>query len=251
MIENHAYPSGTFCWVDLATPHAAGAKKFYAGLFGWQAREISVGSGSFTMLTLNDYPVASLYQLSDEQLAHGVPSHWMSYVAVGSVDETTAQAKALGGSVLVSPFEVMNLGRMALILDPTGAPFALWQANIHIGSGLIDEPGSLTWNALRAHDTTKAGRFYTALFGWQASGETDHTIFLNGDRHIAGMEMTGTIPHWLVHFAVADCDMAVKRVEMLGGEVLVPPADMAPIGRRAVVQDSRGAVFSVVEAGSS
>lgn len=251
MPEINVHPPGTFNWIDLAAADAEEAKRFYAGLFGWIAHEIPVGPGIFTMLMLNGYPVASLYQLSEQHLAHGVPSHWMSYVAVSSVDETTVQAKALGGSVLVSPFEVTNLGRMALILDPTGAPFALWQANTHLGLGLIDEPGTLTWNALRTDDTTKAGRFYTALFDWRASGETNHTIFLNGDRRIAGMEMTDTGPHWLVHFAVADCNRAVKKVEMLGGKVLAPPADMSPMGRRAVVQDSQGGIFSVVQAGTS
>ena len=160
------YPPGTFNWADLATSDASGAKAFYSSLFDWTAEDIPVGSGVFTMLYGSGKEAASLYQLSHQQRAQGIPSHWVAYVAVASADDTAILAQQLGGQVLVAPFDVLDLG---LLLDPTGMPFALWQAGRHEGSQLVGQPGMMVWNDLMTPDPLRAAAFYTQLFDWQVS----------------------------------------------------------------------------------
>jgi predicted enzyme related to lactoylglutathione lyase len=252
MTEINAYPPGTFCWIDLAATDTEGAKKFYAGLFGWRARDIPVGPGVFTMLQLGGKEIASLYQLSEQHQAQGVPAHWMSYVAVTNADETAARVNSLRGRVLVSPFDVPDLGRMALIQDPTGALLAVWQAGNHVGARLIKQPGTLTWTELITPDPAQAGQFYTQLFGWDIQTHDRDTTFSNRDQKIAGMrqmteEWGDMWPQWRVYFAVADCDASADKARALGGEVIMSPAGIPPFGRYALIKDTQGAVFSIVK----
>ncbi len=256
MQEVKQYPSGTFSWIDLATTDAAAAKQFYGQLFGWEAHDMPAGeAGIYTMLTLAGREVAALYEMNADMRSQGVPPHWLSYVTVDDVDTTAEKAASLGGTLLSPPFDVMESGRMALIQDPTGAMFALWQARQHIGAKLVNMPGAFGWNELATRDIEKATAFYNALFGWDTMTAEmptgNYTSFSNNGRAVGGMlEMTeewGDIPPaWTVYFGVEDCDAAAQKVQDLGGAVLVPPTDIPDIGRFAVVQDPQGATFTVM-----
>ena len=115
-----------FCWVDLATTDAPRATAFYRDVFGWTAREQPANGGSFMRLQRADRDVGSLYQLSRTQIAQGVPSHWTPYVGVGDIDDTVRRAVA-SGALLVRPFMVSGVARIALIADATGAHLGLWE----------------------------------------------------------------------------------------------------------------------------
>jgi predicted enzyme related to lactoylglutathione lyase len=119
--------AGRFCWVDLAASDAEAAKAFYGRLFGWTSHEQPANGGRFTRLRLSGRDVGSLYQLGRGHLESGVPSHWTPYVRVDGVHEALERATALGGQVLVRPFAVAEVARIALILDAVGAPFGLWE----------------------------------------------------------------------------------------------------------------------------
>jgi hypothetical protein len=151
--------------------------------------------------------------------------------------------------------DVFDAGRMALILDPTGAAVAVWQPVKHIGAGVVNEHGALCWNELMTIDTIKAGEFYTGLFGWTAQehdmGGMIYTVFMNGERPAAGMmkidESWGDVPpSWLVYFAVNDCDASVAEAGALGGELCKGPMDIPGVGRFAVMTDPQGAAFAVI-----
>jgi predicted enzyme related to lactoylglutathione lyase len=120
-------PAGQFCWVDLAATDAARAIGFYAGLFGWTAAHQAANGGSFIRLEREGHRFASLYQLDRSALDAGVASHWTPYVRVGDVEATCREVIALGGSVAVEPFAVDGVARIALIVDPVGASFGIWQ----------------------------------------------------------------------------------------------------------------------------
>ena len=119
--------AGQFCWVDLAATDAGRAKAFYGQLLGWTAAEEPANGGFFTRLQLAGRDVGSLYQLQEKQIADGVPSHWTPYVRVDDVDDAVRRAVAIGRQVLVQAFDVADIARIALILDPVGAHFGLWQ----------------------------------------------------------------------------------------------------------------------------
>lgn len=257
MQEVKRYPSGTFSWVDLATSDAAGAKQFYTSLFGWQAQDMPAGPDNvYTMLSLEGRDVAALYQMSAEQQGQGVPPHWLSYVSVDDIEAAAEKVTSLGGTLLAPPFDVMESGRMALVQDPTGATFALWQPRQHLGAKLVNIPGSLCWNELATRDTASASAFYTGLFGWETqTSDTPggpYTSFSNQGRMAGGMlqmteEWGDMPPHWSVYFAVADCDETVKRAQELGGTALMSPIDIPEVGRFAVMQDPQGAFFTVIK----
>src|SRR3954467_6339632 len=167
---------GSFCWIELATTDGPGAKKFYSELFGWEGQDNPIGPGMvYTMLKLNGKDVGALYQKGEEMKQ--VPTVWASYLAVANADESAAQAKALGGTVMQEPFDVMEHGRMAVITDPTGATFCIWQAKSHKGVGVKGETGSLCWSELLTNDTEKAKDFYTKLFGWNSKTDAGATPY--------------------------------------------------------------------------
>jgi predicted enzyme related to lactoylglutathione lyase len=257
MQETPEYKPGTFCWVELGTTDGEAAKKFYTELFGWSFNDNPIGPGMvYTMLKLDGKDVGALYKMPSEMTDHGVPPHWMSYISVSSADESAAKAKELGATLMKEPFDVMDVGRMAVVQDPTGAMFALWQAGTNSGAGVVNVPNSFCWNELATSDTAKAGDFYTGLLGWgknvQQMGPMTYTSFMNGDRPAGGMyelcgEMENAPPHWLAYFAVEDTDAMVKKAADLGGTILAPPMDIPDTGRFAVIQDPQGAAFGIIK----
>ena len=159
---------GTFCWPELSTRDTQGARAFYGDLFGWNAREIPTSMGDYVILSVETREAAALCAQSQEQCQLGIPPHWLSYISVPDTDAAAAKAKELGGEVLMGPFDVMEEGRMALLQDPTGATFALWQTRKHKGIGAYQEPGAFCWTKLATKDAKAATAFYTQLFGWTA-----------------------------------------------------------------------------------
>src|SRR6266576_461164 len=180
---------GSFCWIELATTDGPGAKKFYSEIFGWEAQDSPVGPDMvYTMLRLDGKDVGALYQKGE--MMKDVPTAWASYISVTSADEIAAKAKALGGTVVKEPFDVMDVGRMAVIIDPTGAAFCIWQPRKHAGFGIKGAPNTVCWNELMTTDTAGASDFYTKLFGWVDNthgGPMPYTEFKNGDTHAGGM----------------------------------------------------------------
>jgi uncharacterized protein len=257
MQESPEYKPGTFCWVELGTSDNEAAKQFYTQLFGWDYVDNPMGEhGVYTMLKLDGKDVGGLYKLMPDMVERGVPPHWLSYVAVANADESAAKAKEAGATLLQEPFDVFTLGRMAMIQDPTGAVFALWQPKEHKGSGIYNVPGSFCWNELGTTDTQKAGDFYTGLFGWtrddMSGGPVEYTMFKNGDRGAGGMfkitpEMGPMPPNWLVYFAVDDCDARAQKATELGGQVMKPADDIPGIGRFAILLDPQGAAFAIIK----
>ena len=127
MIHLGGAAAGQFCWVDLAATDAIKAKAFYKEVFGWTSHEEFANGGSFTRLRLSDEDVGSIYQLSRVHLDHGVPSHWTPYIKVGDIGEAVRRVVSHGGQVIVSPFAVSDIARIALILDSVGAHIGLWE----------------------------------------------------------------------------------------------------------------------------
>ena len=148
MSDNKVFSPGTFCWVELGTSDRPKACSFYSELLGWASQDQDMGDmGIYTVLTLDDGNIAGVYNLTDEMAQQGVPPHWTSYVKVTSADESAEKVDELGGTVIMKPFDVPNVGRMAVAQDPTGAHFSLFQAGAHTGAAPRDnKPGMFCWN---------------------------------------------------------------------------------------------------------
>jgi uncharacterized protein len=247
--ERTGYAPGTFCWADLATRDAEGAKAFYTELLGWEPEDVPVGDGgTYTMLRVDGKSVCALYEPQAE-----APPAWLSYVSVEDADTTAGKAIELGAAAISDPFDILTIGRMAVLRDPQGAVFAIWQARDSFGAELVNDPGAMCLNQLNVADREAALDFYPGLFGWrieQAVEEPPYWGIYNGE-HLNGGMMDlppgGEAPaHWLVYFTTSDIDGAARRIGELGGQVVVPPMPI-PSGRILVARDPQGAVFALFE----
>jgi predicted enzyme related to lactoylglutathione lyase len=253
------HTQGDFCWIELATTDQSAAKKFYSELFRWSIGESEMAPDDFyTTFKIDGRAVAAAYTLRSEQRARGVPAHWSLYVAVENTDTTTSRATGLGAKVIAEPLDVYNVGRMAVLQDPTGAVFSVLQAKTHSGFGIRGIPATFCAADLSTPDQTGASRFYEQLFGWriekedETSGHNYYHLFNHGE-FIGGIlppafRDPGTPSHWQVYLAVSDCNEAATRAKNLGARLHMPPMNIEKIGRMAVMTDPQGAAFAIFEA---
>ena len=189
MPERKEYAPGTPNWIDLQTTDQNAAKAFYGELFGWSFNDMPVDAANsvfYSMATLSGHDVGAIAGMGPDMA--GIPPHWNTYISVSDVDAAAALVPAAGGTVIAPPFDVVDAGRMAVIADPTGAMFQLWQAKNHVGAGLVNDPGAFSWNELLTPDVEKAAAFYNKVFGWTANkleGEMEYTEFKLDDASIA------------------------------------------------------------------
>jgi predicted enzyme related to lactoylglutathione lyase len=254
-IDKH--PPGAFCWIELGTTDQNAAKSFYGSLFGWSAKDFPMGANDFySMFQVEGRDAAAAYTLRPGQRAQGMPPHWMVYIGVESADDAARRAAQLGGKALAAAFDVFEVGRMAVLQDPTGAPFAVWQPKQHKGTGIAGVDGTLCWADLSTPDQARAAEFYSALFGWAIMKEDEggHGYFhiKNGEDFIGGIlpathRDPGIPPHWLPYFSVSDCDATAVKAKELGGSLRLPATTIEE-GRFAVLADPQGAGFAIFQA---
>ena len=243
-----SHPPGNFCWFELSTSDWRAAKTFYTSLFGWGTNEIPMEPGQppYVLLEKDGADVGALYQGDPKQ----GPPNWMTYVAVASVDEAANKAATLGATVVAAPFDVFDFGRMAVIRDPQGGFFSLYQEKKYRRDMRVGDSGSACWSELHTTDTAGAKRFYTSLFGWMTKDSPDYIELANGGQPIGGIMEKRAVdapPFWLTYFAVDDCDASAAKAKSLGGQVHVEPTDIPNVGRFAVVMDPQGAAFAVIK----
>jgi predicted enzyme related to lactoylglutathione lyase len=253
IVDKH--PPGSFCWIELATTDQPAAKTFYSTLFGWTANDFPMGPGDFyTIFKLQGRDAAAGCTMRPEPRKLGVPPHWMLYIETGDVDAAAKKAAELGAQVLAGPFDVMDVGRMAVIMDPTGAVFTAWQAGSHSGIGIAGLPGTFCWADLMTQDPSRAQEFYSRLLGWKFdAGEHDTSGYLhiqNGETMIGGMpsvrpETANIPPHWMIYFQVADVDATAAKAKEMGAKILMEPTSMEGVGRLAIIDDPQGAGFAI------
>lgn len=256
-IEKHK--PGSFCWIELATTDQNAAKTFYGSLFGWEISDLPMGPGEvYTIFKLDGGDVSAAYTLRPEQRAQGVPPNWMIYVAVDDADAAATRAAQVGGKVLAPAFDVMDLGRMAVLQDPDGATFSVWQAKRGPGITFTGADGTLCWADLSTPNQARAGKFYADLFGWKLSGDTDddsasgYLHIQNGEDFIGGIPPAAhrdphTPPHWLPYFQTSNCDATAAKAKELGAKFYLEPMTMENVGRFAVLADPQGAVFAIFQ----
>lgn len=258
------YTQGLPCWVELASHDAKAGKQFYSELLGWSVQDMPIPDGVYTMFNLaigdETCEIGAAYQMHAETSEQGEPTNWTVYFAVDSVDATIMLAKSYGGTLLLGPHDVGTAGRMALLSDPEGAQFAIWQAGEHIGARKKGEVGTLCWVELVCRDGELAKQFYSEILGWEVQPsdmpDFDYSEWLVEGQSFGGMmEMTvdwGDIePHWMLYFNVTDCDLIAAKATKLGGNICVPPTNIPTVGRFAVINDPQGGLFSVIALNAS
>jgi len=242
-----AYGPGTFAWVDLATSDVAAARSFYGALFGWTTED-DPGGTAYTICRLGDDAVCGLVALSA-----GLPQ-WTSFVSVEDAGVAADRAVALGGSTIVGAFDVADYGRTAVLADPQGALFAVWQPGSRIGAERVNDVGCLCMNELATNDLTAARSFYEKLFGWTTEpidtgpgGPEMISVMNRGTLNatISVADEDGS-PHWRPYFTVESVAATVESVRRLGGSMVFGPFPI-PDGSIAIALDPQGALFAMFE----
>ena len=210
------------------------------------------------MYKIKDVGIGGGMQINKEMQAMHVPQHWNSYVMVKDINESVKAAKSLGGTILKDVSDVMEMGKMAVIADPTGGVFSLWQVlRQDQGTSLPDQtPGNIGWHELITNDTDKAAKFYTSLFKWTLetkkipSGEI-YTLFKNADKYAGGMMKpceTDTMgSRWGIYFNVTNLDEFIEKAKKLGGTICYDPITAEDVGRFTMIRDPEGIFFSVIQ----
>jgi uncharacterized protein len=256
----HAAPLGAPTWIDLATSDLDRAQEFYGSVFGWTFESAGPDYGGYVNAATDGHPVAGL-MYNDPQ--YQSPDGWNTYLHTADVNATLAKATAAGGVGCVAPMEIKDKGWMAMLTDPAGAFFGLWQPIEHQGFQVVNEAGAPVWHELTTRDFPKAVDFYREVFGWQTESVSDTDEFryttavfdgelgapparggLLGVMDGGNFLPEGVPSHWAVYLGAEDVDKTLEQVTEHGGSLLRPAND-TPYGRLAQVADPTGAVFNL------
>ena len=239
-----------FVWADLSAHDFPAAQRFYADVFGWSYQDLTDG---YRIASVGDGPVAGLFAMPEKFVRINMPSFWMSYLHVDDLDAVVSAAESHGGKVEVRPGPAPGGGRIALIRDPAGAGFTLYEGDGLGGESPTTDPGRRAWHELHVSDLDRVAGFYRGVFGWviePASTHGRHEIKTADGEVVAGLQVTpnelkGDKEYWGVYFAVAGLAEAQQRIERAGGRVETEqPLDDRPA---LLAYDNQGAAFYVVE----
>lgn len=264
MSERETYPQGVPCWVEALVPDPGAATDFYGAIFGWEfagpGKMPGEGSSQYFVARVGGRDVAGIGLLPRDASGPG----WVTHVRTDSADATAEAAAAAGGAVVVAPFDVPPVGRMAVLDDPAGARFCAWEAGGREGAQLVNEPGAWAMSALFTPDAAAVEEFYGSVFGWGVEGFGGGPVsiwrlpgFVGGEPEqpvprdvVATMVATGAdsgVPaHWQPNFWVDDVERVARTAAERRGSVIEAPADEPGVPMRsAVIADPDGAAFSV------
>lgn len=253
MSTRHSTPVGAPCWVDLWTTDVDGSRRFYGELFGWEALEPSAEFGGYWMFERDGAPIAGGMGSMGDMVANNT---WKPYFCTDDIDASLKRAEAAGATSQGGAMPVADLGVQAVLSDPTGAVFGLWQPGTFAGFQVVGEHGAPGWFELHTRDHATAVAFYRDLFGFEVNAVSDsdefryYTFRTNGSEEDLGgiMDSRHWLPeggdHWDVYWHVDDAREAVDRVRSLGGSVKQGPDD-TPYGILALVTDPAGADFKL------
>jgi len=267
LMTNRTYPHGVPCWIDTGQSDLEAATAFYGGLFGWRFEDaMPPGAPSrYLIARLDGQDVCAI-----AGPGKGVAA-WRTYIAVDDADGAVARMLSAGATVRSAPANAGDGGRGAVLTDPEGIEFRVWQARRRLGAQVVNQPGAWNFSDLHSTDPKAAIAFYEEAFGWQTEdlglatmlrrpGYGDHLeatvdpdirarqagvrVPPGFEDAIAWVAQTGRdeSPHWHVSFTVADRDRTAAEAERLGAKVL--RRDDTEWTRAALIRDPHGAEFT-------
>jgi predicted enzyme related to lactoylglutathione lyase len=241
-------------WFDLSTTDLEAAKRFYGDLFGWTYEDSGPEMGHYCMAFANGRAAAAMAPKMPGQ--ESGPVAWTVYFGVADAAAAAARIVAAGGSMMVDPMSVGDVGSMGIAVDPDGAVFGLWQAGTFPGAGIEGEHGSMCWCEVNSSHAADNAAFYGKVFDLTTQrmegGFEYYTMHQAAGDPVAGVlqmdkDWAGIPPHWMPYFAVANLAAADAVVHAHGGKLLHGPIP-SPYGTIMVVQDPQGAVLSYMAA---
>jgi predicted enzyme related to lactoylglutathione lyase len=253
MTEATWYSQGAFCWAECSTTDFEAAKGFYSDLFGLELEETAIPGGKYGQFHKGGKDVAGLTEQQEQEREQGIPPHWNTYISVEDAELVSKEAEQLGATIAAPAFDVLESGRMAVVIDPTGAAISFWQAKDHIGAQVYVEDGTTAWYELMTPDPKRATEFYTQLFGYGTEDfpleRGTYTVLKHKGENAAGI-MTGQpdMPAmWTPYFQVPDADATLEKATRLGASAMMPVTETEGVGRFSWIRDPQGAVVAFIQ----
>jgi predicted enzyme related to lactoylglutathione lyase len=255
-------PQGDYIWYELMTPDPEGSKAFYDAVVGWNIGKAEEAYNGYRMIGTDGGFAGGVLPLNAEMQQHGARPTWLGYIHVTDVDQSIKSIEQAGGKALMPATDIPNVGRIAMVADPQGAPFYVMKPIPP--EGRENEPstvfspgkdGRCSWNELSTSDPVAARRFYGEQFGWTSDefmDMGDHGEYRFFDHHgvrlgaVSGMMNQDQHPHWRYYFRVPSVSKAKETAEAKGGKVVMGPMEV-PGGDHIIIGfDPQGAEFALV-----
>lgn len=243
---------GRFVWHDLVTDDPAASQKFYAALLGWEFEETTRSGRPYVIARSGGQTTGGIVKRAE---AKPGAATWLSYLSVGDLDRAVEQVTSAGGKVLLSPTALGAYGRVAIVLDPQGAPLGLAGVAVTLAAEPAQPPlNQFFWMEHLAKDGPAALGFYKGLAGYDSSVVTsEHGIeynVLKRQRSRAGLmqippQLEGVQPNWLPYVRVEDPAALAAKAVSLGGRVVIEPRAEVRKGTLAVITDPAGAPLAL------
>ena len=257
---------GAFIWYELMTPDPEGSKAFYDAVVGWNISEGAPEYNGYRMIGRADGGFAGgVLPLNAEMQQHGARPMWLGYIHVTDTDEAVKSIEAAGGKTQMPATDIPNVGRIAMVTDPQGAPFYVMkpippQGKEDQQSDVFSPtaPQRVGWNELSSNDALAALDFYTSQFGWEKGdampmGDKGDYRFINHHGQMLGAIFPSDAgafaqerSHWRFYIRVPSISAAKQTAEAKGGQVKIGPMEV-PGGDHIIVgTDPQGAEFALV-----
>jgi uncharacterized protein len=247
-----SYIPGKFVHADLVTNDLSAATVFYGGLFGWEFDKRS----DYAVVFAGDRDMGTIFQRELPPDATRKP-RWVAYMSVPDVAAAQQVVTNNGGSTVLAPRTVPDLGTLAIFSDAEGAVFGVIHRNGGDPEDYLAEPGEWIWIQLISRDAVVAGEFYGQLapyelFDNELSERSGSYVLASEGYARAGLvtmpaERTDIQPTWLPFVRVESIADAIAKAQSLGGKVLVAPRQDLADGKAAVIADSTGAAIGILE----
>jgi hypothetical protein len=246
-------PTGRFVWFEYMSKDLKKAQGFFGELFNWSTQDVPMPQGSYTMIASGGTTIGGYMPHME-----GAPDKamWVTHLQVADAAASAKQVKSLGGAVHKDAFKVGDHGTMAIVADPLGGPFALWQPAKPEGTGDYKQtPGSFCWNELYTQDVEKTVSFYKAIGGFtdertEMPGMGTYVQLKSDDKPRGGImkaPMPGVPQAWTPYVAVANTDQTLAKALKLGATQLVPATDIPGVGRFAIFADPQGSPLGILQ----
>lgn len=209
-------------FADLSTYTPKETIHFYESVFGWKYYQ----DGDYYLAYKGSQEVVGLYETPDRFQQMNMPHFWMTYMKVTAIESKVEKAKKLGG-IIEMESQINGLGKVALIRDPQGAGFTIYEGGTLTSTRTKNEANTLIWNELHVSNTSKVLPFYEELLDWkfEKSDFDSYQVFNLEENHVADIKQIpnaykGKYEYWVCTFGVKDLQESKERILKNHGSIL-------------------------------
>lgn len=235
--------SNNIIFADLSTYTPKETIAFYEKIFDWQYHS----NYDYYIAYQNNKAIVGLYETPQKFKQMRMPHFWMTYIEVNNVKKTIEKSRKLGG--IIEMEQIMEgFGKVALIRDPQGAGFTIYEGENLNPTRTKNEVNTLIWNELHISDAQKIIPFYEGIFDWtfQKKESNLFQIYNGKNEYIADAleisnEHKGIYEYWVCVFGVENLQKSKTKILENGGSIVVNE------GKRILFTDNSGQAFFYVQ----